>query len=585
MEKIYRQEHPKPQFERANWQNLNGLWDFEIDNGRSGEARGLHLVDAKLSQKINVPFAPECELSGVGHKDFMMGVWYQKKVQLTEAQCQGRVFLHFGAVDYEAYIYINGQKAGYHKGGFVSFKVEITDYVIAGENVITLCAHDDSKDPLIPIGKQSRGYASRGCHYTRTTGIWQTVWLEFTPKNYIKYFKFDTNIEQCKLTVTVDLEGKEDLALVATYEGKLMGEAKCSGAQGQVVLTMELKEKHLWELGNGRLYDLQLTFGEDQVKSYFGLRSICFEGMKFMFNGRSVFQRLILDQGFYPDGVLTAPSDEALAKDIDLSMNMGFNGARAHEKIFEERWLYHADKKGYLVWGEYPNWGLDHSRADAIYGILPEWMEEIARDRNHPCIIGWCPFNETWDMELRAQCDDLLRLIYRVTKAIDPSRPCIDTSGFFHVETDIYDVHDYNQDPVTFKEHYDLLAEGKVYEIFDKPQLFKSRYEGRQAYPGKIPVFVSEYGGIRWAPQERGSKDVCVSWGYGKDPVDYEDFKNRFKGLNDALLDNDQMFGLCYTQLTDVEQEQNGLYTYQREPKLEPEWVKSVMSRKAAIED
>ena len=586
MEKIYRLEHPKPQFERATWQNLNGLWDFEIDNGRSGEARGLHLPEAKLEQKINVPFAPECELSGIGHKDFMYGVWYQKKVTLTQEQCDGRVFMHFGACDYETYLYVNGQKVGYHKGGFVSFKMEITDYIVAGENTLTVCAHDDSRDPMIPRGKQCGVYYSRGCQYTRTTGIWQTVWLEFTPKNYIKYFKFDTNADQAKVTVTVDLEGKEDLALVATYEGKPMGEAKQEKACGQVVLTIELAEKHLWELGNGRLYDLELCFGEDKVKSYFGLRTICFEGMKFMFNGRSVFQRLILDQGFYPDGVLTAPSDEALANDIDLSMAMGFNGARAHEKIFEERWLYHADKKGYLVWGEYPNWGLDYTYVEAIYSILPEWLEEIARDRNHPCIIGWAPFNETWDKNKRPQHDDVIRQIYRVTKAIDPSRPCIDTSGNFHVETDIYDVHDYNQDPVTFKEHYDLLmTEGRVYEVFDKPQLHKLRYEGRQAYPGKLPVFVSEYGGIRWAPQERLDEKRQGSWGYGKDPEDYEDFKARYKGLCDALLDNDQMFGLCYTQLTDVEQEQNGLYTYHREPKFDPEWAKSVMGRKAAIED
>ena len=291
------------------------------------------------------------------------------------------------------------------------------------------------------------------------------------------------------------------------------------------------------------------------------------------------------------DGIAANPSstvniEDYLAKDIDLSMDMGFNGARAHEKVFEERWLYHADKKGYLVWGEYPNWGLDHTCPEALYSILPEWMEELKRDRNHPCIIGWCPFNETWDKQKRPQYDDLLRQIYRVTKAIDPSRPCIDTSGNFHVETDIYDVHDYEQDPVPFKEHYDLLmTEGKVYEVFDMPQLHKHRYEGRQAYPGKIPVFVSEYGGIRWAPQERLDTNRCGSWGYGKDPVDYEDFKARYKGLCDALLDNDQMFGLCYTQLTDVEQEQNGLYTYHREPKFDKEWAYSVMARKAAIED
>lgn len=583
---LYRQEHPKPQFERKNWLNLNGTWAFEIDNARSGDARGLQHADARLTGEINVPFCPESKLSGVEHKDFMLGVWYQKKVELTEAQCAGRVFLHFGAVDYEATVYVNGKTVGTHKGGFISFKFDITDYVTVGGNVITVNAKDDVHDRRIPRGKQCFYYESRGCSYTRTTGIWQTVWLEFTPNTYITDFRLDPSVEQCKLIATVDMVGTADLTLTASYEGKCMGSATVKNAAGQVIVTIDLAEKHLWELGAGRLYDLELTFGEDCVSSYFGLRSIRFDGMRFMLNGKSVFQRLILDQGFYPDGILTAPSDADLAKDIDLSLDMGFNGARAHQKIFEERYLYHADRKGYLVWGEYPCWGLDYTYDDAIYSILPEWLEEIARDRNHPCIIGWCPLNETWDKHNRPQVDELVRQVYLATKAADPSRPCIDTSGHFHVQTDIYDVHDYNQDPVTFREHYDLLmTEGKVYEVFDAPQLHKLRYEGRQKYPGKLPVFVSEYGGIRWAPSEVCDEKHIGSWGYGKDVLDAEDFKARFKGLTDALLDNDQMFALCYTQLTDVEQEQNGLYTYQREAKFDPAWVKSVMGRKAAIED
>ena len=588
---IYRQEHPKPQFERTNWLNLNGQWAFEIDNGRSGEARGLHKVNAQLSGTIHVPFCPESKLSGVEHKDFMYGVWYQRTVTLNRQQCEGRIFLHFGAVDYECHVYVNGQKAGYHKGGFVSFKFDITALVEPGENVITVNALDDTRNRLIPTGKQCPHYYSVGCSYTRTTGIWQTVWLEFTPRVYIKNFKFDTNAQQGILTATVRLEGRADLTLEASFEGKPMGSACQKNAAGEVVLTIHLAETHLWELGKGNLYDLVFTFGEDSVKSYCGLRSIHMEGMKFMFNGRSVFQRLILDQGFYPDGVLTAPSDAALANDIAISMEMGFNGARAHEKIFEERWLYHADKAGYMVWGEYPNWGLDHTYDDAIYAILPEWIEEIERDRNHPCIIGWCPFNETWDKNNKPQYDDLIRQIYRITKALDPSRLCIDTSGHVHVETEIYDVHDYLQDPVEFKRRYDLLmTEGTLWSTFDPvqgPSKKKStglRYEFRQKYQGQ-PAWVSEYGGIRWAPQERLDETRCGSWGYGKDPVDEEDFKYRFKGLTDALLDNDKMFALCYTQLTDVEQEQNGLYTYQRQAKFDPAWVRSVMARKAAIED
>ena len=579
---IFRPEHPKPQFQRENWLNLNGLWGFEIDNARSGDARGLQKADAELTGTICVPFCPESKLSGVEHKDFMLGVWYQKRVELSAAQCAQRVVLHFGAVDYECDVFVNGQLAGSHMGGFVSFSFDITSLVAAGENVITVYARDDVRDSRIPRGKQCVEYASKGCYYTRTTGIWQTVWLEFTPTTYIRSVKYDTNAEAGILTVTADLKGQADLSVQAFYEGEPMGGAQQKNAAGQAVLTVALSQIHLWELGKGRLYDLQLSFGEDKVSSYFGLRSIRMEDGKFIFNGRSVFQRLILDQGFYPEGVYTAPSDADLAKDIHLSMDMGFNGARAHEKIFEERWLYHADKAGYLVWAEYPSWGLDHSKAEAIYSVLPEWLEQIARDRNHPSVIGWCPFNETWNKLGHPQCDDVIRQLYRITKAVDPSRPCIDTSGFFHVETDIYDVHDYEQDPAEFKRRYDLLMnENKLYEIFDPPQSHRGCYEFRQVYGGQ-PVFVSEYGGIRWSAEEN---DESKSWGYGNAVRSEEELKHRFKGLTDALLDNKRMFGLCYTQLTDVEQEQNGLYTYQRKPKLDPEWVRGVVARKAAIEE
>ena len=574
---IPRSEHPKPQFMRDTWLNLNGSWAFEIDQSRSGEYRGLAKPDATLNSQIIVPFCPESELSGVGYKDFISGVWYQKKVTLTQAQCDGTVFLHFGAVDYEATVYVNGKKAGSHKGGYVSFKFDITALVVPGENTITLNAIDDSRNGLIPSGKQSEKPYSFGCFYTRTTGIWQTVWLEFMPKAYIKSVRFDTNPDQGILLLSAQLEGKGDFSAKAFYEGKEVGSVSAGAAQGELNLALQVSEIHLWEVGAGRLYDLELTFGEDTVHSYFGLRSVQLEGMKFLLNGKSVFQRLILDQGFYPDGIYTAPSDAALEKDITMSMDMGFNGARPHEKIFEERYFYHCDRHGYLVWGEYPNWGLDHSNPSSVFSILPEWLEEVERDRNHPSIIGWCPFNETWPVEHRPQVNDVLRMVYLATKAADPSRPCIDTSGGFHVMTDIYDVHDYEQNPEIFKEHYDrFMTDGELYDWL------KDRF-GMQQYQGG-PAFVSEYGGIRWA---EGEKDETGrgSWGYGKDVEGMEDFKRRFKGLTDALLDNDRMLGLCYTQLTDVEQEQNGLYTYDRKAKFDPAWVKSVMSRKAAIED
>ena len=579
---IPRSEHPKPQFRRDNWMNLNGTWAFQIDQGRSGEARKLHAVDAKLDQQILVPFCPESDLSGIGYKDFMYGVWYQKKVTLTDAQCAGKVFLHFGAVDYEAVVYVNGKKAGGHKGGYVSFKVDVTDFVTPGENVITVNAIDDTRNPLYPSGKQCGEFYSEGCMYTRTTGIWQTVWMEFTPKTYISSVHYETNAEEGLLLLTAQLEGAGTFRAAASYEGKAMGETAMENARGEVKLALKVEEIHLWEPGFGRLYDLELTFGEDTVHSYFGLRSLQLDGIKFRINGKSVFQRLILDQGFYPDGIYTAPTDAALEKDIDMCMELGFNGARLHEKVFEERFLYHCDRKGYMVWGEYPNWGLNHANPVAMYSIMPEWLEELERDRNHPAIVGWCPFNETWDWGGHPQFKGLIGGIYRITKAVDPSRPCIDTSGNFHEETDIFDFHDYDQDPVTFKANYDrLMTENHLFDRLSADDL--NRNASRQFYEGG-PVFCSEYGGIRWAPDYKEGTGTG-SWGYGEDVKGMEDFKYRFKGLTDALLDNDRMMGLCYTQLTDVEQEQNGLYTYDRKPKFDAEWIRSVISRKAAIED
>ena len=566
---IYRTEHPKPQFERKNWLNLNGEWQFEIDRGCSGAERGLFAEDVSFDGTITVPFCPQSRLSGIADTDFMNSVWYRRSVTLTEEQISGKTYLHFGAVDYCATVYVNGQKCGTHTGGYVSFRIDISSFVRVGRNMICVHAEDDERDRLIPCGKQSRLYHSHNCDYTRTTGIWQTVWLEFVPLTHIESVRYYPSAEGQTLTVHAELSGAGTLSAEAFFEGRPMGSASAHSDGGQLILTLALTEKHLWQLGKGGLYDLKLTYGDDTVISYFGLRSVSYRDYRFFLNGKSIFQRLILDQGFYPDGIYTAPSDAELAADIDRSMAMGFNGARLHQKVFEERFLYHADKKGYLVWGEFPNWGLDHSYADAIYGILPEWLEEIDRDFNHPSIIGWCPFNETWDQKGRKQFDPLLSAVYHATKAADPTRPCIDTSGNYHVITDIYDVHNYRQDPEEFAGCYRSLAEGGKHD---------DHCGKRQQYDGKLPFFVSEYGGIRWTDNQDG-------WGYGEGPKTEEEFLARFKGLTDALLDNPRIFALCYTQLTDVEQEQNGLYTYDRKAKFPPERIAAIMRRKAAVEE
>lgn len=559
---IPRPEHPKPQFERKNWLNLNGEWQFEIDNGRSREERELFKENLPLSGKITLPFCPESKLSGVEHKDFMYGVWYKRKINLETLS--GRTLLHFGAVDYHCKAFVNGIYVGEHKGGYVSFSFDITSALRMGENEIAVYAEDDTRDSLIPSGKQSAKYNSFGCSYTRTTGIWQTVWLEFMPESYIKSVKYYPNIQDTSVTIEAELCGKGDFSCNISFEGESMGGHQITDVTGRFMFTVPLKEKHLWEVGKGNLYDVEFDFADDSVKSYFGLREVRLDGYKFLINGKSVFQRLILDQGFYPDGIYTAPTDADLIRDIKLSLAVGFNGARLHEKIFEERFLYHADKLGYIVWGEYPDWGLDSTDAKNIYSFVPEWMEELQRDFNHPSIVGWCPHNETSSNQYAPS----ISMVYDITKALDPTRPCIDTSGYFHIKTDIFCIHDYDQNPESFKKNFDrLMTEGVLH----------NPYPARQKYRGEA-TFVSEYGGIAWNADENG-------WGYGKGPRTIEEFYERFKGLTDALLDNSKMFGLCYTQLTDVEQEQNGLYTYSRSPKFDTKLLHSIMSRKAAIED
>lgn len=565
---IPRPEHPNPQSERKNWANLNGEWDFEFDFGNSKFESGI-LEKDNWDNKILVPFCPESKLSGIEYTDFIPAVWYRKNINITAEELEGKVILHFGAVDYEAKIYVNGKKAGTHKGGYASFSIDITGFLTVGENTIIVNAVDDVRDPLVPRGKQSEELKSHGCDYTRTTGIWQTVWLEIVPVSYIKRFRLYPDADNGTLGINAVLEGKGEFTATAYYEGREVG-SFAKKAAGQVSGEIKLSETHLWEVGCGRLYDLKLTFNDDEVKSYFGLRSIEIDGFKFRINGKSVYQRLVLDQGFYPDGIYTAPTDEALENDIKISMAVGFNGARLHQKVFEKRFIYHCDRLGYIVWGEYGNWGLDWSNPFSLAAMLPEWCECVERDFNHPSIIGWCPFNETWDINGRKQYDDVLRIIYRVTKQLDTTRPCIDTSGNFHVETDIFDVHDYEQDVAKFAEHYEkLVSDGEMYGYFPD----------RQKYTGGM-TFVSEYGGLQWSRGDRGD-----AWGYGNAPKTEEEFIERYKGLTDVLLDNEKMFGFCYTQLYDIEQEQNGLYYYDRTPKFDTEIFRTINSRKAAIED
>lgn len=573
-----RPEYPRPQMVRDGYVNLNGQWDFEFDFGRSGRERKMNFNEAVYSKKITVPFCPESRLSGVEYKDFMNAVWYRRSFIVPDTWSGDRTILHFGAVDYHCEIYVNEKRAGSHTGGYTSFSLDITDYLTSGVNTLAVYVEDDTRSGRQPRGKQCGNYYSGGCDYTRTTGIWQTVWLERRPVSCIKGFKVYPNPDACAVTLEVDLTYPApgaQLTVASSYEGRDTGSVVMPVSGHTIMVNLPLSEKQLWEPGKGRLYDLRLTYVSggrtDVVESYFGLRSVSWDDRCMYINGKKVFQRLVLDQGFYPDGIYTAPTDEDLKRDIELSMAAGFNGARLHEKVFEPRFLYWADKMGYLCWGEQANWGLEIHNGEGLRNFLPEWLEALERDFNHPAIIGWCPFNETWDGKQR-QDNAVLSTVYHATKAVDHTRPVIDTSGNFHVITDIFDVHDYEQDVEKFSAHYASMKKGgEPYVTFPDRQ----KYEGQ-------PYFVSEYGGAWW------SNETKEGWGYGNAPATVEELAERYAGLTAALMDNPEICAFCYTQLYDVEQEQNGLYTYAREKKFPEEIyekIRAVNTHKAAIED
>lgn len=574
MEKIARTEYPRPELSRTDWLCLNGQWEFEPDCGRSGLSRGV-LEKKKLDGVINVPFCPESKLSGVGNVDFLNAVWYRKTVTLKKTD--KRIILHFEACYYYTQVFINGVKVGEHKGGYTPFEFDVTTQAVDGNNVITVYAEGDARSDREPSGKQSVVYESRGCNYTRTTGIWQTVWIEYVPYTYLKSIKLDTDIDNATVNAFLTVGGASATAtLTAKLDGKSVGSATVK-VDGKAFAQIRLDELKLWSMTDPTLYDLEITISDgsrvDEVKTYFGMRKVEVDSRGFKLNGERVFMRTVLDQGYYEDGIYTAPTEEHLLHDIKISKALGFNGARLHEKVFERRFLYYADREGYLCWGEYPNWGYNHSADWASDIYLAEWMESVERDYNHPCVIGWCPLNETWENHYgKEQNAEFLRTLYRETKRVDPFRPVIDSSGSKHELTDIFDCHDYEQSPEIFDRTYGDFGEG-----------FGFGYRKQGNIDG-LPFFLSEYGGTIID----GQRNSDGGWGYGNAASDENDFAERYCAFARTLLGNPKICGLCYTQLYDVEQEQNGLYKYSREPKLSQkimEKIAAVMRTRAANEE
>ncbi len=581
-----RPEHPRPLFSRSSWINLNGYWSYRFDFGQSGVAQGWQ-HSSGFDRKILVPFAAESELSGVAYKDFIPALFYHRVITIPKEWDGSKIFLHFGAVDQIATIYIDGTEISRHYGGSASFAVDLTNFVRSGvAHHLVVQAVDDVRSGLYGGGKQCPDYHSRGCHYTRTTGIWQTVWLEKVAHGGLKSCRIIPDLDNGAFTfvpIFHSIRPGHKLQVEVWAEGCLAASQEmqtCNGA----AFSLPLKVLKAWSPAAPFLYDITFRILDaagneiDKVGSYAGLRKIAIEGDRILLNNQPLFQRLVLDQGFYPDGIWTAPSDAALRRDIELSQAAGFNGARLHQKVFEERFHYWADKLGYLTWGESASWGLKLANPEAQLNFLMEWSEILERDANHPSIITWSPFNESYwpdpkylrglfpDQEAREAYRRFIRRVYSLTKQLDCTRPVNDSSGYLHVLTDLWTVHCYQSSAEKLMQA--LFPENSPVMIHNPD--FECGYFGQ-------PYLADEIGGFMFVPPGR-AKFTENSWGYhGLELKNEDDFCKLIEEQVKALVHEPKIAGFCYTQLTDIEQEQNGIYNYDRTPKANPDKVRQAI--------
>jgi beta-galactosidase/beta-glucuronidase len=588
-----RPEYPRPQFRREGWTNLNGEWRFAFDDENVGLAESWHNTSARdlgtggtpFDRTITVPFCFQAKLSGIGETAFHDVVWYARTFEHHLAEDE-RLLLHFGAVDYRATVWVNGAHVVSHEGGHTPFSADVTHSLLDGENVLVVRAEDPSRDVTIPRGKQYWREKSAGIFYTRTTGIWQTVWMEPVGRRRIDSLRLTPDLDAAALDAEVGVEGFEPgmiLRLTVAYEGERV-------LDDRVGLQSALVERRLplvtrgeqpaspypgrwgkppyWSPEEPNLIDLRLELLDeegqplDAVDSYFGMRKIEVRDGKVYLNDRPLYQRLVLDQGYFPDGVLTAPTDEDLRRDIELAKEMGFNGARKHQKVEDPRWLYWADRLGFLVWGETAN-AYQYS-PDYVGRITAEWQEAVRRDYNHPSIVAWVPMNESWGVpEISTdprQVEHLLAM-YHLTRSLDGSRPVVSNDGWEHALTDLCAIHDYRNAAVLAQRYRTLEAS------LEDPER-RPVYAPGYGFRGE-PILITEFGGIAFETADPGH------WGYRTVPG-AEELVERYEALVSALLESEVVQGFCYTQLTDVEQEINGLLTYDRRPKAELSRIREI---------
>ncbi|MDM5326283.1 sugar-binding domain-containing protein [Neobacillus sp. CF12] len=587
----YRLEYPRPQLVRKDWLNLNGVWTFTFDDENKGtEQKWFKQNSSVFNKEINVPFAFQTKISGIEDPTYHDVVWYKRDFEIPASWNDQRVILHFGAVDYRAWVYVNEKFVGFHEGGHTPFSFDITDCLNGGKETIVVKVEDPSRDESIPRGKQFWMEKPFGIWYTRTTGIWQTVWLEPINSAHISKLKFTPDVDKGEVTVELEVSGdttNKEVQFDIHFKGELVIRDTFSAIENYNKRSFNIYQHKIfrttfhddgwnWTPENPNLFDVKIKLKVDQtildeIDSYFGMRKIHTENGMVYLNNRPYYQKLILDQGYWPVGLLTAPTDEEIKKDIVLSKSMGFNGCRKHQKVEDPRFLYWADHLGFLVWGECAS--IPSFNAVAVARLTREWIEIIDRDYNHPSVVAWVPLNESWGIpNVRDNCQQQHHSLamYHLIHSLDPTRLVISNDGWELTKTDICSIHNYNHGSKNETEKYDKYRE----DLATKDSILSSKPAKRSIYAngfehGGEPILLTEFGGIGFKIGED------TGWGYTT-VKNGEEFVDDYKRIMKAVYSSKILYGYCYTQLTDVEQEINGLLTYDRKPKCDLEKIKEI---------
>ena len=582
--------HPRPQMRRA-WQSLDGEWEFS--KGRDQQfARHDHV---QYETKIRVPYSPETEASGIADTDFYNTVWYRRTWQQEPLGPGQRLMLHFEAVDWRATVWVNGKRVKTHEGGYSPFQADITAELEPGSTQqIVVRAQDDPADLAKPRGKQDWLREAHSIWYPRTTGIWQSVWLETVNQERIHALHWTSSLDRWEIGLEAIIIGQrpEPMQLVVRlhFDSQVLANDTYTVIAGEVHRRIALSDPGIDDFRNTLLWspssptlieaEIELRGSDgtvlDQVHSYTALRSVATQGDRFILNGRPLNLRLVLDQGYWPETGLTPPDDAALRKDISLVKQLGFNGVRKHQKIESARFLYWADRMGLLVWEEMPS--AYRYTTQSIRRLTQEWMEILERDRSHPCIVAWVPFNESWgvpDLPDSPAQRHYVRSLYYMTKTMDPSRPVIGNDGWESVATDIIGIHDYDDQPERMSARYGRNEiESKLLNR-ERPGGRMLALEG-QEISFKQPLMITEFGGIAYPGADAAPAAEIVGsttpakakkeWGYSRAKTP-KDFLKRYRDLLECVRNMPAMAGFCYTQFTDTYQEINGLLYADRAPK------------------